>query len=149
MIILLDIDGVMVPATLWKQPEFLNDGFPAFSLKAVSSLQAIVSQTRASVVLTSSHKFKFSLSEWKDIFLKRGLSICSIDRLEDNTNFLTRKEEVLRWVQLNQYKDFIIIDDDKSLNGLPLEIKKRLILTSPMIGLSDEHVGQAIKMTID
>lgn len=27
MLILLDIDGVMVPANSWKRPEFLADGF--------------------------------------------------------------------------------------------------------------------------
>ena len=31
MIILLDIDGVMVAGNSWKKPEFLSDGFPAFS----------------------------------------------------------------------------------------------------------------------
>ena len=45
MIILLDIDGVMVPASNWKTPEFLNDGFPNFSPRAINSLNKIILKT--------------------------------------------------------------------------------------------------------
>ena len=31
MLVLLDIDGVMVPANSWKKPEFMDDGFPMFN----------------------------------------------------------------------------------------------------------------------
>ena len=44
MLYFLDIDGVMVPAEAWKSPELLNDGFPAFSSKATSTLQHLLSE---------------------------------------------------------------------------------------------------------
>ena len=67
MLILLDIDGVMVPAKSWKRPEFLNDGFFAFSSDATSALQKIISETSADILLTTSHKSKYTIQEWKNV----------------------------------------------------------------------------------
>ena len=147
MLVLLDIDGVMVPATSWKKPEFLNDGFSAFSPRAINGLQKIISETNASVVLSTSHKFKYTLPQWKNMFQQRGIVISDIDRLEDNLTYLTRKEEILHWVNNNpDIENYVIIDDDKSLNGLPVSLKSRLVLTSPMVGLTDESAMQAIEI---
>ncbi|MGB7394157.1 MAG: HAD domain-containing protein [Pricia sp.] len=63
MLILLDIDGVMVPATSWKRPEFENDEFPKFSKRAILSLQKIISETGADILLTTSHKSSYNLKE--------------------------------------------------------------------------------------
>ena len=56
MLILLDIDGVMIPANSWKKPKFLDDGFAMFKLKSVKALQKIIAETGASILLTTSHK---------------------------------------------------------------------------------------------
>jgi hypothetical protein len=139
MLLFLDIDGVLVPAKSWKNPELLTDGFPAFDVKAVQILQKLISED-TTVMLTTSHKSRFSVVQWKGIFQKRGLKVNQLKTLEDNVNYLSRKDEVLNWFNLNSInEDFIIIDDDKSLNGLPAFLKERLILTSPLIGLTEEH----------
>ena len=137
MLIFLDIDGVMVPARGWKSPELLNDGFPEFSSKAISVLQNLLSEA-TTVLLTTSHKSRFTIEEWKNIFQKRGLKIDRLESLTDNVNSLSRKDEILNWFNLNNVTDeFIIMDDDKSLNDLPPFLKNRLILTSSLIGLTD------------
>jgi len=142
MLIFLDIDGVMVPAKSWKSPELLNDGFPAFDLKAVRVLQSIISAD-TTVMLTTSHKSRFTIQEWKKIFQKRGLKINRFKSLDDNINCLNRNDEILNWFNLNNVsEEFIIIDDDKSLNALPPFLKDRLILTSPLIGLTDSHLDE-------
>jgi hypothetical protein len=142
MFVFLDIDGVMVPAKSWKSPELLNDGFPAFDLKAVRVLQSIISAD-TTVMLTTSHKSRFTIQEWKKIFQKRGLQINRFKSLDDNINCLNRNDEVLNWFNLNNVsEEFIIIDDDKSLNALPSFLKERLILTSPLIGLTDSHLDE-------
>ena len=41
---------------------------------------------------------------------------------------------------------FVIIDDDKFLNDLPSHIKMNLILTSPLVGLTDELADNAISI---
>lgn len=144
MLILLDIDGVMVSAAPWKSPEILNDGFMGFSAKAVSNLQRIISETGASIVLTTSHKSKYTLPQWQAIFKKRGIN-ASIDKIGDNDLHLNRKEEILNWLRnWNNGDGFVIIDDDKSLNALPSSIKEKFVLTSSLIGLNEETANSAI-----
>jgi hypothetical protein len=63
-----------------------------------------------------------------------------LNSLVENTELLSRKEELLNWFNTNEiHEDFIIIDDDKSLNDLPKFFKNRLILTSSLIGLNTSY----------
>lgn len=78
MLILLDIDGVMVPANSWKKPEFHDDGFPMFSVQSIRALQKIISETHATILLTTSHKWVYSLQKWRDIFKSRGITASKI-----------------------------------------------------------------------
>ena len=144
MLFFLDIDGVMVPAKGWKSPEFLNDGFPAFSSRATRAFQSLISE-KDTVMLTTSHKSKFSIKEWKSIFKNRGIKIEKIKSLPQNINNISRKDEIVNWFKVNSVDgDFVIIDDDKSLNELPDFLKRNLIQTSSYIGLTEEHL-EAIK----
>ncbi len=146
MLILLDIDGVMVPANSWKQPEFLEDGFPMFNSRSVSALQRIISETDASLLLTTSHKSKYNISQWRNIFKSRGITAKHIHRLSSNSLLSSRKEEILNWFtdKRNPSEEFVIIDDDKLLNGLPGNLKNYLVLTSPSVGLTEELAENAI-----
>jgi 16S rRNA C1402 (ribose-2'-O) methylase RsmI len=147
MLILLDIDGVMVPGNSWKKPEFLNDGFPAFSTRATQALQKIISETSADILLTTSHKNIYTLEEWKSMFNERGLKFTNINRLPENTNNSSRKEEIINWCTSNKIEqDFIIIDDDKTLNALPENLKSKLVQTNASLGLTDELADEALKI---
>jgi len=141
MLIFLDIDGVMAPAKSWQRPDILEDGFVDFSPKAVRVIQDLISQNAdTTIILTTSHKSRFSLSQWKIIFERRDLNVNKLESLNDNTNFQSRKVEILNWFDSNDiHEDFIIIDDDKSLNDLPKIYKDRLILTSSLVGLNESH----------
>jgi HAD domain in Swiss Army Knife RNA repair proteins len=140
MLFFLDIDGVMVPAKGWKSPEFLNDGFPAFSSKAISTLQSLISEDDT-IMLTTSHKVKFCIDEWKSIFKNRGIVVEKVKSLPENFNNLSRKDEIINWFNGNNVDEvFVIIDDDKSLNELPDFLRGNLVQTSPYIGLTEEHI---------
>lgn len=140
MLLFLDIDGVMVPAKGWKSPELLNDGFPAFSSKATRALQNLISDD-VTVMLTTSHKSNYSIEEWKNIFKNRGINIEKLKSLPENFNNRSRNDEIVDWFNINNVnEDFVIIDDDKCLNELPDFLKNNLILTSPYIGLMEEHL---------
>lgn len=140
MLIFLDIDGVMVPAKGWKAPELLEDGFPAFSDKAARALKNLVSEN-ITIVLTTSHKANHSIQEWKDIFSNRGIDLVNIIALPENINNLSRKDEIVNWINLNPLnEEFVIVDDDRSLNELPVFLKENLIQTSPYIGLTEAHL---------
>jgi hypothetical protein len=144
MLIFLDIDGVMVPAKSWKSPELLDDGFPAFSQGACDTLRQIISDNNT-VILTTSHKSNFTIQEWKNIFKLRGIEISYLKALPENIGRLSRKDELLKWFNLNTIEEeFIIIDDDSSLNDLPLNLKKHLIQPSPFIGLSENHLKEIL-----
>ncbi|WP_194852207.1 HAD domain-containing protein [Nonlabens antarcticus] len=147
MLIYLDIDGVMVPANSWRKLEILEDSFPDFSRLATKSLHKILSSTNATIVLTTSHKHHYTLEEWKRIFEVRGIPMVAIHRLPENTTNSNRKEELLNWFDsYDLTSNFIIIDDDKSLNALPEFYKKRLIQTSASVGLTEHLADEAIEL---
>lgn len=81
----------MMPASYWKRLEFETDGFPKFSSRAAKSLQQILFSTGAKIVLTTWHKYSYSLRQWKSIFKTRGLSEISTDKLQENTPFFKQK----------------------------------------------------------
>lgn len=142
MLLFLDIDGVMVPAKSWENPQLLSDGFPVFSEKATRVLQQLVSD-HVTVMLTTSHKSRFSVEEWKHIFHTRGIDIRNLEKLDEPSWGTSRMHELLNWFKNNQTnEDFIIIDDDKTLNDLPAFLKNNLILTSPMVGLNEAHLEE-------
>ena len=147
MLLLLDIDGVMVIGNSWKKPEFLDDGFPAFNNRATIALQKLICETSASILLTTSHKSKYSVEQWQKIFNLRGLNNLNISVLPENKTHLNRKEEILNWVDsLNEIPHFLIIDDDKTLNGLPSYIKNKLIQTNSSLGLTNVLVEEALEI---
>ncbi len=148
MFIFLDIDGVMVPAKSWSNPNLLEDGFYEFSNKAVLAIQKLIF-VDTKIILTTSHKSRYSIEEWKAIFNKRGIQVAKLEKLPDNNLDLNRKDEIINWFDSNVIKeDFIIVDDDKSLNDLPEILKEHLILTSPMIGLTEAHLEE-IRLILD
>ena len=150
MLVFLDIDGVMVPAKSWKNPEILDDGFAVFSPKAVNALKKIIRETQAGLVLTTSHKSRYSLPDWVEIFAKRGIVISNLTKLSESLSQLSRKQELLNALNgTNVDRNFIIIDDDLSLNDLPQNLKERLILTNGMVGLTDQLADKAITMLKD
>ena len=141
--ILLDLDGVMIKLKSWKPLEILSDGFPNFERVSVDSLNKILTETQSSIILTSSHKN--SHSNWNDIFKLRGID-ANIEILKSESS--NRKVEIMDWYYFNNESvdNFVIIDDDKSLNDLPKELKFHLVSTSSMIGLNLEDADLAIKI---
>ena len=137
----------MIPAKSWSPPPILGDGFSIFSQKAVGALNKIIDESQSEILLTTSHKHRFTIEQWISIFEKRGVNINGINRLPYNANNLNRLEEINNWFASKQdTKDFVIIDDDTSLNGLSKYLKARLVLTKSLIGLNASHVQDALKI---
>ncbi len=147
MLILLDIDGVMVRAKSWESPQALEDGFYDFDQRAVDALNAIIAGSNAKIILTTSHKYSFSIDQWINIFKNRGVNVSTIYRIDKNDDHKNRREEIANWFfTSSDVQDFVILDDDKSLNGLSPILKDRLILTSAMVGLTKNHVNDALNI---
>jgi hypothetical protein len=137
---LLDIDGVMVHANPGKCVELESDGFYKFNAIAVQVLKSVVYTTKDEFVLSTSHRFRFTIMQWKKIFRDRGIPIKKISILNiplDNTS--NRMLEIVSWFNINHIDtdEIVIIDDDKSLNELPPSLKDRLVLTNSYVGLED------------
>ena len=111
-----------------------------FSKKATEALKPLISPN-TNVILSTSHRNRFTIREWKEIFERRGITIEKLSCLEPNENFeKKRKDELLDWFNANPVSDdFIILDDDKTLNALPGYLKQHLVLTSPLVGLTSLH----------
>jgi hypothetical protein len=144
MLIFLDIDGVLVPNAGWKAPTNLEDGMPMFKSKAVDALNILL-KDKPTVVLTSSHRTRFTVSQWKNIFERRGIYLDEILMLGPNPRFQSRRDEILRWLADNpRPAEFIIIDDDTSLHGLPEDLMRHVIVTKPLVCLTEEDVIEKI-----
>jgi hypothetical protein len=138
----LDIDGVMVHANPHKPVDLEKDGFYKFNTVAVNVLKSVLYETKDEVILSTSHRFKYDINRWKEIFLSRGIKINHLSIIETSNSYnyrISRKTEIEDWITKNHMKssDVIIIDDDKSLNDLPKYLKDRLVLTNPCTGLNN------------
>lgn len=138
MKVFLDIDGVMVHGNPYKKVDMEEDGFYKFNANAVDVINSI--NYDIEIVLSTSHRFRFDIEEWKNIFQKRNVRFKKISIIDLKLNpKISRREEIEEWINENNINsnDLIIIDDDKSLNGLPEILKKRLVLTDSYIGLNN------------
>lgn len=130
--ILLDIDGVMVEAKSWSIPPLLDDGFYQFTRESTNKLISLIGPDTI-IVLTTTHRFRFTTDQWLQIFLKRGIKIGQIQILPESND--SKLKQITHWCNINKSREFIIIDDDSSLNDLPKEIKQHLIFTQSTLGL--------------
>ena len=129
----------MVHANPQKSVELEEDGFYKFNSIAVEVLNSIILKTKDELILSTSHRFRFNLIQWKEIFKSRGIctekiSILNLPLQHNNS----RKTEIIYWITEHNFStdDIVIIDDDKSLNDLPAYLKQRLVLTNPYLGLN-------------
>lgn len=151
---ILDIDGVMVHANPYKSVELEDDGFYKFNDKAVEIFNSMFRITKDEIILSTSHRYRYSIHQWKTILKDRGISSKKIAILDVGFSInskVTRRTEIETWISDNNinHNDIVILDDDKSLNDLPLALKQRLCLTSPYTGLNNiEELKQVVKREV-
>lgn len=147
MKILLDIDGVMVTTPSWKSTEMHEDGFMKFNVIAANNLSKLVSETNASIILTTTHRISYSESEWKQILFRRGINVSDISKINNCTtiqSMLNRGTEIKEWVDNQKSEElFVIIDDDSSISNLNESIKAKWVKTSSLIGFNNEALENA------
>jgi len=148
MTILLDIDGVLETTPAWRRVEVLADGFMKLNENFVENLQILYERTNASIVLTSTHRVNFDEAKWKEIFRTRGLYFETILKLNDKmeiSQMLDRGTEIKEWVEeKGENQNYVIIDDDNSINDLPENIKERWVQTRPSVGFDEECLEKAL-----
>ena len=151
MKILLDFDGVMVTTPTWQKVDHLADGFMAFNENCVEHLVSVLSRTSADIVLTTTHRIHYNEQEWQQILHTRGIlteSVSKVNQARTFTDLSIRCLEVLEWVTAHATENYVIIDDDKSLRELPVEIKARWVETQFHQGLTEAGSEQALNILL-
>jgi hypothetical protein len=148
MVILLDLDGVLITTPSWRAVEIAPDGFFQFDERATQNLAAILAETNAALVLTTSHRINYSLAEWATFFNTRGLVPSASSKVNDRTTLPptgARAAEIAAWVATQSATtNYVVLDDDLSLHGLPPAIKTRCVITKPLLGLDAEATQKAL-----
>ena len=139
-IIFLDIDGVMRTHNSdlnWSRE--LNQPVPnpfkrLFSKEAIENLNYLVNLTSSKVVITSTWRMYYTLTELKNLFRERGF----IGHIVDVTNTGdTRGEEIVEWLNGHKITNFVVIDDNIKdiLNRIP---DCKVVKCNPLNGLDDQ-----------
>lgn len=144
--IILDLDGVLITTPSWKADELDSDGYSKFNESCVENFNTLLERIDAKIWLSSTRRTKKTLSEFNLIFKHRKI-IKQIDGfIPEFDDCVSRKEEILKFIDIQQPKNYLIIDDDKSLNDLHLEMKQRLVLTELLKGFGKEELKKAITL---
>ena len=148
MILLIDIDGVLEISPSWKKPEFLEDNFYKFNEQAQKNLIEIIDKINPEIILTTTHRINYNLTEWNQIFKLRGINVDKISKINDAkkaTDLKKRNIEIEEWFLKNSTAEFLILDDDKSLNELPNNLKNRWIQIDSMFGITESIKHQILE----
>jgi hypothetical protein len=145
-ILILDLDGVLITTPIWKSDEIHIDGYSQFNSSCIDNLNELLSIEKFEIWLSSSRRTTKSIEEFNEIFKNRGIKRSIKGFLPIYEECKTRKDEIEKFIQEKQLSKYLIIDDDKSLNGILPEIKKQLIITNLMIGFNSDKLKEAKKV---
>lgn len=142
--LILDLDGVLITTPSWKQDLIASDGYSQFNKNCVQQINRLLDTQDFEIWLSSSRRKGQTLAVLNTIFSNRGISYPIAGLLPVYENKMNRKEEIELFLSADQYTDFLIIDDDKSLNGLGLSYKSKLVLTQYLKGFDQEKYLEAV-----
>ena len=148
MILLLDIDGVLETSPSWKQPEFLEDKFYKFNENSRKNFIEVINKINPEIILTTTHRINYNLTEWNKIFELRGINVSKISKINNAkkaTDIKKRNVEIEEWFLNNRTAEFLILDDDKILNELTDNLKNRWIQIDPMLGNTESIRDQILE----
>jgi hypothetical protein len=143
--LILDLDGVLITTPSWKADEMDSDGYSKFNRNCVANLNELLSKFDFEIWLSSSRRTNKTLSDFNQIFKHRKIQQSISGYLPAYSNCTSRKEEILKFIEEFKFNNFLIIDDDKSLNGLDKSVKQKLILTEMHKGFNIEQLNLAIE----
>ena len=120
---ILDLDGVLITNPSWKADEIHADGYSDFNKSCVENLNRLLTLTGFEIWLSSTRRTAKTLAEFNQMFQNRGVKKEITGFMPEYTDRTNRKEEVSKFLSEIGNADFLIIDEDKSLNGMERKIK--------------------------
>ena len=142
-VIILDLDGVLILTPPWKSDKIDVDGYSQFDRQSVTNLNILMSNVDAELWLSSNRRFGKTLEEFRQIFILRQIEAPLIGFLPLKNLNTPRKDEVCNFLDQEPIKNFLIIDDDKSLNNLDPLRKSFWVSTDSMIGFNSEKLKES------
>jgi len=157
-IIFLDIDGVLNCSKTFKESfeinrhyrKYMDNSSYIYKLKCMLSeisvdkvrlVKEIVDNTGAKIVITSAWRKLRLFPLIEEYLVNKGLPI-----IDHTINTGYRGEEIKKYINDNNIKDFIVIDDE-IFDDYDDFILNRLIKTSFYEdGINEEHIEEAIKI---
>lgn len=143
--LILDLDGVLITTPIWKKDELDSDGYSKFNVNCVDNINKLLEQANFEIWLSSTRRKVKTLMEFNRIFEKRNIKKAIKGFVPVYQDCNTRRDEIIRFIEEFEVLDFLIIDDDKSLNGLKENQKEKLILTELQKGFDKEKLQMAIR----
>lgn len=128
---------------MWRADEIDLDGYSKFNQSCVDNLNSLLSLANFDIWLSSTRRTVKSLDEFNVIFTNRNIKEPIRGFLPKYRSCKNRKEEILKFLDEFEPENYLIIDDDKSLNGLETVIKEKLVLTELMKGFNQEQLQLA------
>lgn len=146
----------MVTTPSWKQTENLSDGFADFNGNAAKNLARLIRLTNSDIILTTTHRNRFSEIEWTEIMNRRGIKTFKIESMDkyltemrsiDSNQSSSRLYQIVQWAnRFSHNKKFVIIDDDSALYDLPTHLKNKWVKTLSYKGLDDTEMEKALNI---
>jgi hypothetical protein len=142
-IILLDLDGVMITTPSWRKDYIDIDGYSQFNPQTVRNLNKLTSQVNAELWLISARRRGFTLEQFNTFFNFRKIEKELSGMVPVYFEYIPRIEELKSFLEVEPVDNYLIIDDDTSLDGL--EDKRFWVKTHPMIGFGEEKLNEALE----
>ena len=143
LILFLDLDGVLITSPPWRPGEIDKDGYSTFNKICIENLNKLLDEGYFEIYLTSARRRTKAKDEMNKIFKTRGVGSKIKDYIPISEKRISRKQEIEDFINENEVRRFLIIDDDKSLNTF--EPKTNLIQTDYLKGFTSDKLEEAIQ----
>jgi len=146
-VIFLDIEGVVFTGCYSGEADLnsVKNG-SRFDPLAIYWLNRLVMETGADVVITSTWRYIFNLSQLRQQFSSAGFRGNVVDYIPIDID-VPRSRNIRRWMYTNEVDQFVIIDD--VADDLAKVFPDRFIRTSYHRGLTFETYAQSKAILLD
>lgn len=142
--IFLDIDGVLIPAesvSMINHADF--DDNEKWNKKSINNLNELIKETGAKIVISSHYRKLKTMEEIKNKFKELGINASIVGEISKGNNML-RGEEIQKYVDDNNIKDFVVIDDlSHDFNNF---FPEKYVKPKTNIGFDKENLKKALNI---
>jgi hypothetical protein len=144
-VLILDLDGVLITTPSWRRDELDIDGYSKFNEEAIVNFNMLTDGLNFELWLISDRRRGKTLEQFNEIFKSRNIKK-QIDGMIPIYGYITRYQELQNFISENKIENFMIIDDDNSLENL--EDKKFWVKTKSLIGFGKEELNESKLKTL-